>query len=149
MDRPMIKRWIPLAALLLPLQALAQAGSCPELPAGSGLAWQMSEGAGFLYCRAMREADGSQAFSVMLRSESPMRERKSLREEHGEIDGHEVRWYRGEIADQSAIVRETAIELEDDLFAHVVLRADSAEQLSESRRLAEGLRFHDMRLGSH
>ena len=145
----MIKHWIPLAALLLPLQAFAQAGSCPELPTGSGLEWQMSEGAGFLYCRAVREADGSQAFSVMLRAESPMRERMSLREERGEIDGHEVRWYRGVIADQSAIVRETAIELDDDLFAHVVLRADSEQQLAESRRLAEGLRFGDMRLGSH
>lgn len=145
----MIKRWIPLAALLVPLQAFAQAGSCPELPAASGLAWQMSDGAGFVYCRAMREADGTQAFSVMLRDESPMRGRSSLREERGEIDGHEVRWYRGDIANRSAIVRETAIELDDDLFAHVVLRADSEEELAESRRLAEGLRFHDTRLGSH
>jgi len=149
MDRPMIKRWIPLAALLLPLQALAQTGSCPELPTASGLEWQMSDGAGFLYCRAIRASDGSQAFSVMLRDESPMRARSSLREESGEIDGHEVRWYRGDIANQSAIVRETAIELDGDLFAHVVLRADSEEQLAESRRLAEGLRFSDTRLGSH
>jgi len=145
----MIKRWIPLAALLLPLQAFAQAASCPELPTTSGLEWQMSEGAGFLYCRAMRESDGTQAFSVMLREESPRRGRSSLREEHGEIDGHEVRWYRGDIADQTALVRETAIELDDDLFAHVVLRATSAEELAESRRLAEGLRFRDTRLGSH
>lgn len=144
----MIKHWIPLVALLLPLQALAQAGSCPELPNASGLEWQVSEGAGFLYCRAMREADGSQAFSVMLRDESPIRGRRSLREDEAVIDGYEIRWYRGDIANQSAIVRETAIELGEDLFAHVVLRADSEEQLAESRRLAEGLRFHDTRLGS-
>lgn len=142
-------RWIPFAALLLPLQAVAQSGPCPELPPASGLAWEVSEGAGFLYCRAMREADGSQAFSVMLRDESPMRERMSLREERGEIDGHEVRWYRGEVTASNTIVRETAVELDDDLFAHIVLRAENEEQLAESRRIAEALRFGDTRLGSH
>ncbi len=145
----MIKRLIPLAALLLPLQALAQSGACPELPPASGLSWEISEGAGFLYCRAMREADGSQAFSVMLRDQSPMRARSSLREESARIDGHEVRWYRGDVSSAAVMVRETAIELDDDLVAHIVVRADSEEQLGESRRLAEGLRFGDTRLGSH
>ncbi|WP_298574731.1 hypothetical protein [uncultured Luteimonas sp.] len=149
MDRSMIKRWIPFAALLLPLQALAQSGACPELPPASGLAWEVSEGGDFLYCRAVHQADGAQAFSVMLREESPMRERMSLREERGAIDGHEIRWYRGDVATTNAIVRETAIELDDDLVAHIVLRAVSEEQLAESRRLAEGLRFADTRLGSH
>ena len=145
----MLKRWIPLAILLLPLQALAQSGACPQLPPASGLSWELSEGAGFLYCRAMREADGSQAFSVMLRDESPMRERMSLREERATIDGHEVRWYRGDLSTSTTLVRETAIELDEDLFAHIVLRAASEEQLAETRRLAEGLRFADTRLGSH
>jgi len=144
-------RWILLAALLLTMpQAYAQsAGSCPQLPAASGLSWQVSEGAGFLYCRAMREDDGWQAFSVMLRDASPMRTRMSLREDRAEIDGHEVRWYRGDLSDSASMVRETAIELDDDLFAHIVLRADDEAQLAESRRLAEGLRFADTRLGSH
>lgn len=145
----MIKRWIPLAILLLPLQALAQTGSCPELPPAAGLSWQISEGPGFLYCRAMRDTDGSQAFSVMLRDESPMRERISLREERGMIDGHEIRWYRGDVATSDTLVRETAIELDDDLVAHIVLRAASQQQLDDSRRLAEGLRFADTRIGSH
>ena len=145
----MSKPWIPLAVLLLPLQALAQSGSCPELPPASGLSWQVSEGADFLYCRALRDADGSQAFSVMLRDESPMRSRMSLREERGEIDGHEVRWYRGDVGGQDTLVRETAVELDEDLVAHIVLRAASEDQLTEARRLAEGLRFGDTRLGSH
>lgn len=145
----MIKRWIPLAILLLPLQAFAQSGSCPELPPAEGLSWEVSEGPGFLYCRAMRESDGGQAFSVMLRDESPMRERISLREERGMIDGREVRWYRGDVATSNALVRETAIELDEELVAHIVLRAASQQQLDESRRLAEGLRFADTRIGSH
>lgn len=145
----MIKRWIPLAILLLPLQALAQSGACPQLPPAEGLSWEVSEGPGFLYCRAMREADGSQAFSVMLRDQSPMRERISLREERGTIDGHEIRWYRGDVTTSNALVRETAVELDDDLVAHIVLRAVSQQELDESRRLAEGLRFADTRIGSH
>lgn len=143
------RRWIALAALLLPLQAFAQSGSCPQLPAASGLSWEVSEGSGFLYCRALRQDDGEQVFSVMLREESPMRARMSLREERAEIDGHEVRWYRGDLADSGPLVRETAIELDDDLYAHIVLRAHDEAQLAESRRLAESLRFADTRLGNH
>jgi len=73
----------------------------------------------------------------------------SLRENRGEIDGHEVRWYRGDLADSSTLVRETAVELDDDLVAHIVLRAQDEEQLAESRRLAESLRFADTRLGGN
>lgn len=145
----MHRRWIALAALLLPLQAFAQPGNCPQLPAASGLAWEVAEGSGFLYCRALRQDDGWQAFSVMLREDSPMRARMSLRENRGEIDGHEVRWYRGDLADSSTLVRETAIELDDDLVAHIVLRAQDEDQLAESRRLAESLGFADTRLGGN
>src|SRR5690606_27546971 len=83
-------------AALLPLPALAQApATCPELPASSGLSWESTQGDDFLFCKAVRE-DGFQAFSVMLREESTVRERFGLREEKGVIDGHKVRWYRGQ-----------------------------------------------------
>jgi|SRR5690606_23510424 len=141
------KQWMAIAALLIPLGAFAQsAGSCPELPAATGLGWETTQGEDFLYCKAMRD-DGTQAFAVMLRAESPFRERFSLREEKGTIDGREVRWYRGSV--QDAIVRETLIELDDDLTAHIMLRVDSEQQLAESLRLSEGLRFHDTRIGSN
>ncbi|WP_202845616.1 hypothetical protein [Luteimonas saliphila] len=143
------KHRLAIAALLLPLPALAQSvGNCPELPAAGGLGWEATQGDDFLFCKAVRE-DGTQVFSVMLRAESPFRERFSLREEKGTIDGHDVRWYRGVLALQDAIVRETLIELDDDLTAHIMLRVETEQQLAESLKLAEGLRFHDSRIGSN
>lgn len=144
-----LKPLLCVMALCLPLPALAQtAAPCPELPATTGLSWESSAGEDFLFCKAVRE-DGFQAFSVMLRGEeeSRFRERFSLREEKGLIDGHEVRWYRGNVPD--AIVRETLIELDDDLTAHIMLRVDNEEQLAESLRLAESIRFGDTRMGSN
>ncbi len=138
-------------AMLLPFPAFAQpAPRCPELPVDGNLSWEVTQGEGFLYCKAMREADGAQAFSVMLRDKSPFRERFGLREEKAVIDGHEVRWYRGDTALQpDAIVRETQIELDDDLYAHIVLRVETEEQRVESQRLAESLRFRDTWIGSN
>lgn len=136
-------------ALCLPLPALAQPPStCPVLPAATGLSWEASPGTDFLYCKAMRE-DGHQAFSVMLRVGSPFRERFALREERAVIDGHKVRWYRGQLANEEAIVRETLIELDDGLTAHIVLRAGNALQLAESQRLAGLLRFDDSLIDSN
>ena len=55
-----MKHWLAAAALSLPAGAFAQsAGRCPELPAGSGLAWETAAGDDFLFCKAMRE-DGQQ-----------------------------------------------------------------------------------------
>jgi len=144
------RHWLFLA-MLLPFPALAQsAPRCPDLPVDGNLSWEVTEGEGFLYCKAMREADGMQAFSVMLRDKSPFRERFSLRAEKAVIDGHEVRWYRGDTALQpDAIVRETQIELDDDLFAHIVLRVETEEQRAESQRLAESLRFQGTWIGSN
>ncbi len=142
-----LKHLLFATALCLPLPVLAQvAAPCPELPATTGLTWESSEGGDFLFCKALRE-DGFQAFSVMLREESQFRERFGLREEKGLIDGHEVRWYRGNVPD--AIVRETLIELDNDLTAHIMLRVENEEQLAESLRLAESIRFGDTRMGSN
>ncbi|TWT20726.1 hypothetical protein [Luteimonas wenzhouensis] len=136
-------------AALLPLPALAQApATCPELPASSGLSWESTQGDDFLFCKAVRE-DGFQAFSVMLREESTFRERFGLREEKGVIDGHKVRWYRGQLPNRDAIVRETLIELDDGLTAHIMLRVEDERQLADSLRLAGMLRFNDTRVGSN
>lgn len=138
-----------LIVLLWPACAFAQASSenCPELPAGSGLDWDAAEHTDFVYCKAMR-ADGSQAFAVMLRAESSFRGERHLREESAVIDGHKVRWYRGEVAMQPGVqVRETLLELGRRNTAHIVVRATSEEQLAHSLRLAEGLRFRNTALG--
>ncbi|MDH5832966.1 hypothetical protein [Luteimonas kalidii] len=144
-----MKHWLAAATLCLSTSAFAQSsGRCPELPAGSGLVWETAAGDDFLFCKAMR-ADGHQAFSVMLRAESPFRERFKLREHEAVIDGHEVRWYRGDLAVQNALVRETLVELDDDLTAHIMVRVDDEQQLAESLRQAGGLRFSDTRMGSN
>ncbi|MCW5579940.1 MAG: hypothetical protein KIS72_01160 [Luteimonas sp.] len=143
-------RWLPLAALLLPLHASAQSASrCPELPANSGLTWEAMDGPDFLYCKAIPDTGGEQAFSVMLREDPTFRPKRSLRAEEAMIDGHEVRWYRGDVATQpDLIIRETLVELPDKRTAHIMLRAHSEEQRADSQRIAEGLRFADARLGS-
>lgn len=143
--------WLPLAALLLPMHAFAQSAHCPQLPGDSGMHWESSEGPAFLYCKAVRETDGSQAFAVTLRTDSNFRSRFALREERAVIDGHEVRWYRGDVpASNGETVLETEIELDDDLYAHIFLRARSPEEREQAQRLAEGIRFgSDVRLGSN
>lgn len=142
-----ISRLLPLAALLASSTALAQSANCPELPVSSALSWEAMDGPDFTYCKAMRD-DGSQAFAVMLRADSDFREQRSLREgDEVLIDGHPVHWYRGEV--QNGLVRETVVEIDRDRSAHIVLRAQSEEQLVDTQRVAEAMRFADVRVGSN
>ena len=137
-------KFLLLAILLSPALASAQSDDerCPGLPPGGGLRWEVSEGPGFVYCKALREADGGQAFAVMLRAESGFRGERALRDGDAVIDGRKARWYRAELSAQPGIlVRETLLELGRKRTAHIVVRAYSEAQLAESRRLAEGLRF--------
>lgn len=133
----------PLAGLLLAAGALAQSpGTCPSLPASSGLSWEKVDGPGFTFCKAIRSEDGSQAFAVMIGRDSPFRPRRSDRAEASVIDGRSVHWYRGEIATRpDAIVRETLIELDRDHVAHITLRAGSVAQKDATLRQLETLRF--------
>ena len=137
--------------LLLPLLALPFAASaqnvplnCPELPAGIADAnWEEIRGDDFLYCKAIRD-NGAQALGVMLREKPQFKERSRLREDKAVIDGHKVRWYRGDITSSSGeLVRETLVELHDDVSAHIVVRASTEEKLEERLRLAEALHFPD------
>lgn len=142
--------YLLLAALLWPGHVLAQSvvENCPELPSNSSLHWDALAGPDFVFCKAMRESDGSQAFSVMLRAESAFRPERALREDKALIDGHKVSWYRGEVATrQNVHVRETLVELGRKSTAHIVLRADSEAQLAENQLLAESLRFRPTSVG--
>lgn len=141
-------RWLPLAAVLTSPVAAAQATSCPELPATAGMSWEKLDGPDFIYCKAMREDDGHQAFAVMLRSDAQFRTRRSHREgSQVSIDGHQVYWYRGDVP--NGIVRETLLELDRNSTAHIVVRAGSEGELADSQRIAERMRFRDGRLGSN
>lgn len=133
----------PLACLLLAGGAWAQAtGDCPAMAADSGMAWEKLDGPGFTFCKAIRSADGSQAFAVMIGRDSPFKPRRSDRAEPALIDGHRLFWYRGELAaDPDAIVRETLVELDRNHVAHITLRADSEDQKTATMRQVEALRF--------
>lgn len=136
---------LPLACLLLAGAGAAHAQAlpdCPALPADGGLEWDRLDGPGFTFCKAIRTTDGSQAFAVMLGSESPFKPVRSKRAEEGVIDGRAVRWYSGEIAaNPGAIVRETLVELDRNQVAHVTLRASSEEQKDAALRQVQALRF--------
>lgn len=126
------------------------AGQCPTLPAGSGLSWERLEGADFTFCKAMRDADGSQAFAVTISSQSPFKPRRGDRDAQTVIDGHESHWYRSELAGAAALqVRETLLELDRSHVAHISLRARSDEELAASIEVVEALRFDGTRLSSN
>jgi hypothetical protein len=143
-------RILPLACLLAAGAAQAQsAGECPMLPGDSGLSWKALAGDDFVFCKALRE-DGDEVFAVTVSKDSPFDPKRSNRAEEAVIDGHEVRWYRGEIASApDAEVREALIKLDDGRVAHISLRADSEAELASAMQEAQALRFHGPQLSSN
>lgn len=139
-----------LAGLLWASHAFAQdaAENCPELPPDADVTWDVVNGPDFLFCRAIRVSDGSQALSVMLGREATFRPDRNLRANEARIDGHKVRWYRGEVATRRDVhVRETVVELGKRSTAHIVVRADSEDALAQNLRLAERMRFRATAIG--
>lgn len=139
-----------LLALVAGAQVQAQTqpenAACPQLSADSGLTWQHKAAGKSDFCRALR-ADGSEAFGLYIASDTPFKPSRSNREEQASIDGHNVTWYRSEIASQPGIeARETLLELVDGRVAHVWIQAKSAEELSQSLRQAQAMRFQSARL---
>ena len=133
-----------LVGLLWGGQAVAQPAddACPQLPAGAGLVWELVQGPDFVFCKALDAADGHQALSVMIGPDPLFRPDRALREDTATIDGHKVRWYRGDVASQRELhVRETLVPLGRRRNAHVVVRADSEPMLLRNRQFAEALRF--------
>lgn len=135
-----------LLALALAGGAQAQAqpevnGVCPQLAADSGLTWQHKASAKTDFCRALR-SDGSEAFGLYIASESAFKPSRSNREERASIDGHEVDWYRSEIASKPDIqARETVLKLVDGRVAHIWIQATTPEQLGEALQQAQAMRF--------
>jgi hypothetical protein len=143
-------RILPLACLLAAGAAQAQsAGECPWLPGDSGLSWKAMAGDDFVFCKALQE-DGGEVFAVTISKDSPFEPKRADRAEEAMIDGHEMRWYRGEIASApQAQVRETLIKLDDGRVAHISLRANSEAELSSALQQAQSLRFQGPQLSSN
>lgn len=143
----------PLAGLALglllssPLHAQSSAQRCPTLPASAGLTWERLDGPDFVFCKA-KDADGGQAFGVMLTKSPTFKPRRANREEKVVIGGRELYWYRGEgLADP--LTRETVLELPGGGVAQISLRAREPGQLAERLRLAESLDFAGTALSSN
>lgn len=146
------------AAACLALAGLSLAGTlhaqaangCPDVAAATGLTWTQLDGPGFTFCKAIRGSDGSEAFAVTLSDQSPFRPRRADRAENALIDGHQVHWYRSEVAARpDALVRETLVEIGKNRVAHISLQAGSADQLADVLKQVEGLQFQPARLSSN
>lgn len=143
----------PLLCLSLFLAAGAvhaqEATGCPKLPDDSVLAWEHRANAGTDFCRALR-ADGTEAFGVYIAPKAPFEPKRGNRVEQDTIDGHEIYWYRTEVAGRPNVeTRETLVRLPDGRVAHIWLQAASAERLKEEIATARGMRFQTTRLSSN
>jgi hypothetical protein len=128
-------------------QAVATTGAtaCPQLPAASGLNWIHKGSAGAEFCQALR-ADGSEAFGLYIASAASQRP-AGRRGEEGVIDGHKVRWYRGDLPSQpQVLVREAQFELDNGRTVRVWLHAADAQQLGTTLKIVQGLRFEPAQL---
>lgn len=142
------KTLLAAAVLLMAGTAQAQAvGTCPTLPANSGLSWETLAGADYTFCKAISLDSGRQVLAVMITTDSTFRPRRPDRLHETRIDGIETWWYRGELSGSTGTeVRETLVEIDDRHVAHISLRGANDEQLSQAMSLAEALRFDDVRL---
>ena len=131
------------------VHAQAAAGSCPAMPADSGLTWEYKAAANTQFCRALR-ADGSEAFGLYIAKESPFRPGRANRAEEASIDGRATHWYRSEIAGRPGIeARETVVTLPDGRVAYLWIQAQSADELAASMARANSLRFGDLRVAGN
>ncbi|MGY0635114.1 hypothetical protein [Luteimonas sp. A478] len=149
----MTRRLLPLVACALALGtatgAHAQTGTCPQLPADSGLSWEQRGNDAFLICSAVG-TDGTEAFGLSLSADSPFQPRRAYREERGVVAGQDIRWYRAEVGTQPDIlVRETRVELSRNRVAHIWTRTSSEEALRANMRMVERLDFGDSRMSSN
>lgn len=145
------KTLLAAAALLVAGAAQAQSvGTCPTLPANSGLSWETLAGADYTFCKAISHDSGAQVLAVMITTGSTFRPRRSDRLREARIDGTETWWYRGELSGGAGTeVRETLVEVDRRHVAHISLRGASDEELSHAMSLAEALSFDDVRLSTN
>lgn len=120
------------------------AAGCPPLSEemAQRLRWDAMRIPDMLLCRAILKDTGAEAFAMTISRESPFRAKRSLRAELGTLDGREVQWYRGDVANEpNAQIRETLIELEDERLVHIFMRAPDAQTLSVHQKMAESMRL--------
>lgn len=139
----MAKRMFCLPLLLLAAGAAnaQDPGSCPQLPADTVLNWEHRGLGDADFCRALRD-DGSEAFGLYISNQAPFDPQRGNREETGVVSGHDIQWYRAELAGQPDVeARETLVELNDGRIAHIWLQAGPGEELENMFQLTRNLDF--------
>jgi hypothetical protein len=105
------------------------------------LTWDYRGSGDTQLCRALR-ADGSEAFGLVITARPTFEPARPDRAERSTVDGHEIYWYRAELAQKPGVqARETVIELANGRSAHLWLQADSDAKLQAGFQLLQGLRF--------
>jgi hypothetical protein len=139
---PLFQVCFVLAGFALAGAAAAQeASACPQLPADAGLSWDYRGSGDTQLCRALR-ADGSEAFGLVITARPTFEPARPDRAERSTVDGHEVYWYRAELAQKPGVqARETVIELPNGRSVHLWLQAESDAKLQAGFQLLQGLRF--------
>ena len=129
---------------LLAVAGFAQAqdaGTCPALPADSGLTWETKMAGDTQFCRALR-ADGSEAFGLYIASHTAFKPGRANRAEEASIDGRATYWYRSELAAQPDVqARETVVNLPDGRVAYLWIQAHSSQELSSAIAQTGALHF--------
>jgi hypothetical protein len=122
---------------------------CPQLPRDSGLTWEGRSSDAGDFCRALFP-DGSEAFGLYITPEATFDPVRRNRAERGyTLDGHEVIWYRAQLAAQPGVEsRETTVELSDGRHAHIWLQAPSQAQLDGTLKLVGGIHFQGAGIAS-
>lgn len=136
----------PLLAGLLAVAAPAHAqsaGSCPTLPASSGLQWQQQAHSDFLICRAATD-DGREVLSLMLSRRDPsIPLSRALRHEKGSFAGESLYWYQPDLGGQQppgyAERRISVVKLEKDRYAQLALYPGSEAERGSLQQLVGAL----------
>jgi hypothetical protein len=124
-------------------------GHCPQLPPDAGLSWEARSSDAGDFCRALF-ADGTEAFGLYVTPDATFEPVRRNRAERGySIDGHEVIWYRAQLAAQPGVeARETTVELRDGRHAHIWLQSPSQAQLDGTLKMVGGIHFQGAGIAS-
>lgn len=119
----------------------ASLADCPVLAADLAgvLRWEVIRVPERLFCRAIEQQTGREAFALSISREHPFRPRRADFVETSTVFGQEVRWYRG--ANSNELIREALIELNEDQAVHVFLRAENPQALAASLQMVSSLQL--------
>ena len=131
-------------SLLLAGSASAQqAGSCPQLPAGSGLQWEPQAQSDFVLCKAVTE-DSRTVLNVMLTPRDPdLALSRNLRAEKGSFSGESLYWYHLDMGGRDLPGLEsrriTTVKLGKRRFAQIWIDAGDVNELATLQQLTGNL----------